>query len=266
MGIRSAARSLLLASAFLLSWATPVVAAGQRPITLIVPADPISPVAPQVSGGFRQVAPYPSDDRFYCVRANPSCARDPWWAEWNELQDPQLVQFSASGLVAEARFIEAVNLLWQWTEGRALIGEAARHGVVIRAGTFPNHEGVIGAYNSGQRLVLVNPAFVETSTWMVADVLAHELRHAADHRSGTLVRATARDCFAGETRAYQSEQRFLRWLVRDLVRQPIPMQLIRQRLSSADQTLAFNLLRISDAADVGQLVRSDYAESCARYP
>ncbi len=33
------------------------------------------------------------DNQFWCLTANPSCTRDPWWVEWNERQTDHLVQY-----------------------------------------------------------------------------------------------------------------------------------------------------------------------------
>lgn len=216
--------------------------------------------------GYPQVSPWSSDDRLYCLKVNPSCGRDPWWAEWTEVQDGQLVQFSASGLVAEARFIEAVNLLWQWSEGKFLVSEAARHRVTVRAGGPDSERAAFASYHSGSRLIMISSAYVETSTWMVADMLAHELRHAADHRAEVHQGSGRSDYCASEQRAYQVERRFLIWLTRDLVRQSIPMDRIRQRLSPADRTLAENLVRIGSAANPDELARRDYQVSCGTRP
>jgi hypothetical protein len=53
---------------------------------------------------------------------------------------------------------------------------------------------------------------------MVADVLAHELSHAADGAHGLHMGHTHADCIAGETAAYEVERRFLVWLTRTLNR------------------------------------------------
>ncbi len=214
--------------------------------------------------GYPEVRPWSTDDRMYCLRGNPSCGRDPWWAEWNALQGDDLVQFTqlGSGLLAERRFIEAVNLLWQWEEGKALLRASSKLGVTIRAGSFPGHEHAIAAYSSGSRLILVKPDYVRTSTWMVASVLAHELQHAADHAAGAHQGPVRAECYIREQRAYAVERRFLLWLTRALVRLPVPTGLLDKHLSVADRRLASNLIRIGTASDTDRLVLSDYREVC----
>src|SRR5581483_10301731 len=63
-----------------------------------------------------------SNTEMACLDRNPSCGRDPWWEEWNEVQESSQVTCRfAPGLVTETRYIEAVWLLWQWPQGQHLI-------------------------------------------------------------------------------------------------------------------------------------------------
>src|SRR5205085_11082055 len=85
--------------------------------------------------GLSVVGAYPDDTAWSCLATNPSCARDPWWAEWNELQDDTRVTYSAIGshFSTERRFAEAVDLLWQSPEGKLLLPQAERSGVLVFA-------------------------------------------------------------------------------------------------------------------------------------
>jgi hypothetical protein len=215
--------------------------------------------------GYPQVQPYPSNDRFYCMKRNPSCGRDPWWMEFWDLEDDHPVEFAAvgPGFVSEARYAEAVNLIWQWPEGRFLLNEAARHGVKLRTASSLQFPTAAATYGPSLRLILINPRFVKTSTWMLAGLTVHELKHAADHRAGSFQGLGKEDCHGRERHAYQAQQRYLVWLTHDLVRQPIPMHLVNQHLSPADRELAHTLVRIGRATSVDQLVAEDFARICA---
>jgi hypothetical protein len=57
---------------------------------------------------------------------------------------------------------------------------------------------------------------------MLADVIAHELRHAADRAAGVWQRRTPDDCYANEQSAYATERRFLVWLTRTLHPEGLP--------------------------------------------
>src|SRR4051794_15094638 len=120
------------------------------------------PPAAYADGPYPQVSPWPDDVHFRCFKANPSCGREAWWAEWNDLPGGELVGFSyAPGLVADAKFVEALNLLQQWAEGRFLLTEAGRQGVSIKVGYPPGGEpDAVGAYTTGMRQIVVRPDYV----------------------------------------------------------------------------------------------------------
>ena len=198
-----------------------------------------------------------------CLQANPSCNRDPWWVEWNELQSDELVQYSfvGPGLITEFRFIEAIWLLWKWPEGQALLSDAAEHGVAIVAD--PSADQVIAYYRESVRAIVINPRFAEASTWMVADILAHELRHAADRFSGIEVNSYEA-CIAAEQAAYQVERRYLVWTVQRFGGIPAPRQ-VASTLSEDDFDLYANLFSIAAAPDVDLKALEDYRQNCARF-
>ena len=184
--------------------------------------------------------------------------------EWNELQsdDPVQYRFVGPGLVTEGRFIEAIWLLWKWPEGQELLRSAADHGVMILA--HPSADKAVAYYSHAVRAIVINPRFQEASTWMVADVLAHELRHAADHRSGHRTVGTYDACIAAEQAAYQTERRFLVWIVERFEGIPAP-QRVADTLSEDDHTLYSNLFSIAAAPDVDLKALEDYRQNCARF-
>jgi hypothetical protein len=204
------------------------------------------------------------DSKLACLAENPSCSRDDWWVEWNELQSDDAVQyrFVGPGLVTEARFVEAIWLIWKWPEGQELLRSAADHGVMILS--HPSASEAIAYYTHAVRAIVLNPRFEEASTWMVADVLAHELRHAADHRSGQRAVGTYDNCIAAEQAAYQTERRFLVWIVERFEGIPAP-QRVADTLSPDDHTLYSNLFGIAAAPDVDAKALEDYRQNCARF-
>lgn len=213
---------------------------------------------------YPQVVASANDAQPWCLSDNPSCARDPWFGEWNEPQQADLVQyqFVGPGLATERRFAEAVRLLWQWPEGRFLLSEAAAHGVAIV--TFPDSLSgpAYAAYIPQFRAMYVNRRFTTSPTWMVAAVLGHELKHAADHRGGTRQELDFEDCIAREQVAYQVEARYLQWLAARF--QGFPARdLPLERLSLDDRMLYLNLHDVATSPDVDADAFSDYREHCA---
>jgi hypothetical protein len=203
-----------------------------------------------------------------CQRTNPSCGRDQWWRERNDLQhddvaSSQRVQFAflQPGLVAEQRFVEVVWLLWHWPEGQTLLSNAAEDGLTIRTLASDQLVDAFAAYSPPARSVFVNREFTAAATWMVADVLAHELKHAADDAAQTNVGRDAASCIAREKAAYEVEVRYLNWMA-DLYRGlPGPDQ-VRRSFSSRDLRLYVNLYEIGTATDVGAVVNRDYRGHC----
>lgn len=205
----------------------------------------------------------PLEAAMSCVPSNPSCGRDPWWAERDELQLNDAVQYSfiGPGLVTEARFIEAIWLLWQWPQGRALLIDAADHGVQIAAASG------IGArfayYRASNREVVVNRQFTDAATWMVADILAHELTHAADDRAGVLGGGGQADCLAREEAAYRVERRYLVWVSDRFGGLPNP-DMVRSHLADEEFLVYRNLLDIGMAPDIDAKAVEDYRRDCRR--
>ena len=197
-----------------------------------------------------------------CLKENPSCSREPWWAQWNTLQDSKRIQykFLGPGFVTEYRFAEAVGLLWQWPEGQDLLRAAADHGVrVMVAPDIPRQ--AFAGYSTRARAIGFNPQFTETSTWMVASVLAHELKHAMDDWRGERQGDSFDDCVGREQEAYKVEARFAKWLHEQQGEFPSPRE-VRQTLSIDDQRLFVNLYRIAASPNPESLALEDYRGIC----
>lgn len=198
-----------------------------------------------------------------CLRENPSCTREPWWAQWNTLQDPKRTQYTflGPGFVTEYRFAEAVGLLWQWPEGKDLLRAASDHGVrVYVAPDIPRQ--AFAGYSTRARAIGFNQQFTETSTWMVASVLAHELKHAMDDWAGERQGDGFDDCVAREQEAYKVEARFTRWLYEQQGEFPSPRD-VQQTLSIDDQRLYVNLYRIASSDSPESLALEDYRGICS---
>lgn len=200
----------------------------------------------------------------WCLAANPSCGRDPWWYEHNERDDVGHTQFAflAPGLVVEAKFAEVIRLLWQWEQGAQLLRELSLYNVqVISApeGDFPN---AFATYSPAGRLIRVNSRFTSAPTWMLAAVFAHELRHAADHQAGARGR-TSEACLSLEQRAYREEAAYLGWITSRFGELP-SFGIASTRYTRDDMLLLANLYAKLYAEDLEAEVAEDYEESCAR--
>jgi hypothetical protein len=179
------------------------------------PWDAASMVAAYDRAGLAAIDPYPSDAVWSCFATNPSCSREPWWGEWDALQDATHVSYAAVGthFTTERSFAEAVDLLWQWPEGKLLLRQADQASVLVMSLDY-DQQVAFATYSPQRKLIALNRRFTAAPTWMVADVLAHELSHASDDAHGVNMAPTFAGCIAGETAATAVQQRFLVWLTR----------------------------------------------------
>ncbi len=213
---------------------------------------------------YKTVDAAPTGTAWPCQTRNPSCGREDWWAQWNELQDNGWTQFRyiGPGLVTEGRFAEAIALLWLWPDGRELLQSAADHGVVIYSSPEIARR-AFAAYRPANRSLLVNPSFTEVSTWLLADVLAHELRHAADHASNTRMAPTYGDCVAREQVAFQTEANFVRWLNDRQGGLPSSDQ-VSKLLSQEDFALFTDIYKTLTSDNLNAQVEESYRQICSR--
>ncbi|HEX3246195.1 MAG TPA: hypothetical protein VHX16_12385 [Chloroflexota bacterium] len=204
----------------------------------------------------------------YCAGANPSCGRDPWWLQWNEIQNTDLVSFAVTRtpMTVESRYVEALQVLWSWDEGEDLLTQGSEFGVSVRSGIFETEPTAIASYSTSRRTIQINPRYARAATWMLAAVISHELRHISDARNRLFQSHISGDCLTRETRAYETEGRFMAWYTEALVGERLPVQELRQRVPSEYRGLSELLLRINTAPDASELVRKDYAELCESNP
>jgi len=213
---------------------------------------------------YKTIDQAPTGAEWPCLTRNPSCGREDWWAQWNELQESSWLQYKyiGPGLVTESRFAEAIALLWLWPEGRELLQTAANHGVVIYSSPEIARR-AFAAYRPANRSLLVNPSFTEVSTWLLADVLAHELRHAADHATNTRMGAGYGDCVNREQVAFQTEATFVRWLAERQGGLPTSEE-VSKVLSQQDFALFTDVFRTLTAENLNAQVEESYRSICTR--
>ncbi len=216
-----------------------------------------------IAFGYTVIEAPGNDTQFWCLRSNPSCGRDPWWVEWDETQrgDPVQFRFLGPGLVSEHRFAEATVLLWAWPEGRALLQHAASNGVRVETWSSDTFSSAFAAYMPGRNLLRVNRQYTETSTWLLADILAHELQHANDDWAGQYQRKNYSDCITLEQRAFHTELRYLNWLDARFGGLPNPWD-VASRLSHDDYYLYMNLYSVFSRRDLDAQVIDMYRQQC----
>src|SRR6266545_2221982 len=127
-----------------------------------------------------RIEAYADDLVWSCPPANPSCTRDHWSIEHNELQDDTRVTYAAIGarFTTERRFAEAVNVVWQWPEGKTLLRQANDSGVLMISLDY-DRQTSFATYSPQRELIAINRRYVAAPTWMLAGVVAHELTHAS---------------------------------------------------------------------------------------
>jgi hypothetical protein len=156
-----------------------------------------------------------------CLGSNPACTRhEPWWREALE-QPPagsgSVVEFSplGPGFSADPRLAEAVLWLWTWPEGRTLLREAATRAVAIRVATLPTagRQESAARYDARARAVEIDGRFLSAPNWLLGDVLAHELTHAAQDAAGQRFGTGQAACVAAELSARRNEVAYVRDIV-----------------------------------------------------
>ena len=168
----------------------------------------------------------------------------------------------APGFAFEARFIEAVALIWQWAEGKGLIQDAGSNSVFVVTVPEQALPTSFAGYVPTLKGIGVSRRFTQASTWMIADVLAHEMKHASDDFQGQF-RGTSYDaCITREQRAYEVESRFLRWLSNRMGGLPSARE-VAARLSADDNQLYINIRGIADSPNPSALASQDYRRHCA---
>ena len=135
----------------------------------------------------------------------------------NEIQNTDLVPFPVTDtpMTVESRYVEALQVLWSWDEGKDLLNQGSEFGVSVRSGIFETEPTAIASYSTSRRSIQINPRYARAATWMLAAVVSHELRHISDARNRLFQAHISDDCLTRETRAYETEGRFIDLVHRD---------------------------------------------------
>ncbi len=184
--------------------------------------------------------------------------------ERNEGQSSDYVQYGliGPGFITEARYLEAIRLLWSWPEGSELLMDAGEHGVSVNTASGDHLADAFGSYSAFLTQVMVHPDYVRSPTWLMAAVLAHELQHAADGRAQLHTGRFFEDCIAREQRAFETERRFVHWLTERFGELPTLGQ-ASARYSHDELGLFLNVTAVARSADITPLVMLEYEARCA---
>jgi hypothetical protein len=201
---------------------------------------------------------------FVCRVGNVGCGRAPWWAQRVTPQQRYLVQyeFLGPGLVTEARYAEAVGLLWEWPEGRDLLSQASEQheiNVVTVVGFAPAN--VYAHYQPGDTSVRFGSAIADGPTWLVATVLVHELTHATDEEIQFSNFGGREHCLRVEARGYHAEAEFIRWVAGEYGQLPSDEE-AAALLSPTSRRLLSDSRDLAAAEDLASFVAS-FIRNCA---
>jgi hypothetical protein len=108
-------------------------------------------------------------------------------------------------LFADVRLAEALDRVRSIPEGAWLLAVAAEAGTTVVTGDLPS--GLLGTFQADNNTVIIATHLLPLGPEVVANVLAHELTHAADNAAGLLAGAVGQDCVAAEVRAFKAEAR-----------------------------------------------------------
>jgi hypothetical protein len=165
--------------------------------------------------------------------------------------------------VTQSKYVEVIWLLWLWPEGRGLLQDAAANGVAVitlRPGDLPDD--VLAAYATRLGAVGVSPTFADVPTWMLADTIVHELKHASDDRR-RLLDSTYTGCVAAEQRAFAVERRYIQWVSDWRGGLPTEAQ-IASRLTAKDVEMFRQIRFVQQAPNLDAAVERTYQSQCSR--
>jgi hypothetical protein len=172
----------------------------------------------------------------------------------DERNDPCVDVGADRCLRVDPWLVSAVQALSSLEEGRWLLRGAARGGVRVRRERTPAN--VLGYYQPSTRTLVVDARLDQSSSWVRATVLAHELRHAIDDVQGTLG-ASQSSCYEDEEGAFRTQSRV--WGA--FWGGQLPPQ--TDRLHS--ELNAITLAAANDPAGLAASLASAYHEQCGRY-
>lgn len=104
--------------------------------------------------------------------------------------------------------------------------------------------------------------FTDVATWMLADTIVHELKHASDDRHGLLDSSFA-GCIAAEQRAFAVERRYIQWISDWRSGLPSDAQ-VAARLSARDVEMFRQIRFVQQAPNLDAAVARVYDTQCSR--
>ena len=129
--------------------------------------------------------------------------------------------------------------------------------------TLTIDDDAFASYSKERRLIVVDNPVVTAPTWLLADVLAHELEHNADVSAGRFDDHGSASCFAHEAAAFQAERAFLVWLTRTLQPDGLPsIAAVANKLPEEQAALAEAAYERGFSPDLPKLAHRDYGETC----
>ncbi|HEX2923954.1 MAG TPA: hypothetical protein VHS28_08005 [Chloroflexota bacterium] len=158
---------------------------------------------------------------------------------------PLSVDPALAGAIAELRRVD---------NGDALVKSAADNGVVISESSLP--ASILGGFAPEEGEITIAAALEDSSAWVRATVLAHELQHAADAASG-FVPQTTQQCLQEETNAFQRQS--VVW--NDFWRNRLPADVDRLHAELNDVTNTVNNNPQAFAALLARRYRSECGAS-----
>jgi hypothetical protein len=108
-------------------------------------------------------------------------------------------------LFADVRLAEAIDRVRSVPEGAWLLAVAAESGVTVM--TADMSSSLLGVFQPGPNTIGIATHLLPLGPDVLANVLAHELTHAADNASGQLTGEFGQDCVSAEVRAFKAEAR-----------------------------------------------------------
>jgi hypothetical protein len=129
--------------------------------------------------------------------------------------------------------------------------------------TLTIDDDAFASYSKERHLIVIDKPLVTAPTWLLADVLAHELQHNADASAGQYEDRSSASCYAREAAAFQTERAFLVWLTRTLQPDGLPgVAAVANKLAGEQAALAETAYERGFSPDLATLAHRDYVDNC----
>lgn len=198
-----------------------------------------------------------------CLPANPSCQHDAWWVEWFNLDPPTattVVTFEplGSGIRAQERLAEAVAWVWLSPVGHDLLTALAPFDLtlIVAPQSVVGPDGVVAHYDPSAHTIRVSDRYANVSSWVLGDVMTHELTHAHQDQLHQLGSGGTAACLAAELPARENELAYTRWVDHQFGGLPTPQQ-VGQTLSAEDNALYGMVVAVARGDDLLPIVDAE---------